>query len=81
MSVIDIEHLGLKIKNDIILSDINLCLEEGKIYGIIGRNGSGKTMLMKCICGFVKPTAGTVKVNGKIVVKDIDFPSDIGLII
>lgn len=81
MSVIDIEHLGLKIKNDIILSDINLCLEEGKIYGIVGRNGSGKTMLMKCICGFVKPTTGTVKVNGKIVGKDIDFPDNIGLII
>lgn len=81
MSVIEITGLGLKIKKDVILHDVSLSLEKGKIYGIVGRNGSGKTMLMKCICGFVKPTSGTIVVQGQIVGKDVDFPGDIGLII
>lgn len=53
----------------------------GKIYGIIGRNGSGKTVLLKCICGLMDTTDGTVSVNGKIVGKDVDFPENIGFII
>ena len=48
---------------------------------LIGRNGSGKTMLMKCICGFVKPTSGEITVDGKRVGKDVDFPDDMGIII
>ena len=53
----------------------------GKIYGFVGRNGSGKTVLMKMILGFIKPTSGTIKVNGKQVGKEIDIPDDIGAII
>ena len=53
---IQVNNLGLTIKKDTILSDVNIKLEQGKIHGLVGRNGSGKTMLMKCICGFVKPT-------------------------
>lgn len=60
---------------------VNLNLENGKIHGLIGRNGSGKTMLMKCICGFVHPTAGTIQIDGKYVGKDMDFPEDVGVII
>lgn len=56
-------------------------LECGKIYGIVGRNGSGKTMLMKCICGFVKPTSGEIYVEKKRIGKDIDFPQNVGIII
>ena len=78
---ISVRNLGLKIKNDIILSDINLEMESGLIYGIIGRNGSGKTMLMKCICGFVKPTSGEVFVEDRCVGKDVDFPQNVGIII
>ena len=48
---------------------------------MIGRNGSGKTMLMKCICGFVKPTEGEIIVAGKRIGKDRDFPESIGIII
>lgn len=51
------------------------------MHGIIGRNGSGKTMLMKCICGFVHPTSGTIFVDGKEIGKDCDFPQNIGVII
>lgn len=55
--------------------------EEGKIHGIIGNNGSGKTVLMKCICGFLLPTKGRIFVNYKQVGKDMDFPEDMGIII
>ena len=55
--------------------------EKGRIHGLIGRNGSGKTMLMKCICGFVRPTSGTVQVAGKQIGKDCDFPESVGIII
>lgn len=79
--MIQIENLSLTIKKAEILKDINLNLESGKIHGLIGRNGSGKTMLMKCICGFVHPTAGTIQVDGKYVGKDMDFPEDMGVII
>ena len=54
--MIEIENLSLTMKKQIILSDINLTFENGKIHGLIGRNGSGKTMLMKCILGFIRPS-------------------------
>ena len=54
--MIEVNNLFLTIKKVPILVDINTSFERGKIHGLIGRNGSGKTMLMKCICGFVKPT-------------------------
>lgn len=79
--VISVKGISLKIKKDTILSDVNLELERGMIHGLIGRNGSGKTMLMKCICGFVRPTSGTVYVDGKRIGKDVDFPQNVGIII
>ena len=54
---------------------------DGQIHGIVGRKGSGKTMLMKCICGFVRPTGGKVTINDKVVGKDMDFPDNMGIII
>ena len=63
--VIDIKDVSLKIKKNKILDDISLSCGEGEICGIIGRNGSGKTMLMKCVCGFVHPTTGEIVVAGK----------------
>lgn len=68
-------------KQENVLKDINVNFEQGKIHGIVGRNGSGKTVLMKIICGLMSPTSGTVEVNGKFVGKDVDFPEDIGIII
>lgn len=81
MNVIEIQNLSLTIKKTEILKDVNIGFEKGKIHGLIGRNGSGKTMLMKCICGFVRATSGTIRVNGKQVGKECDFPENIGIII
>ena len=64
-----------------VLKSVSRDFESGKIHGIVGNNGSGKTVLMKCICGFLLPTEGMVLVNGKRVGKDMDFPSDLGIII
>ncbi len=81
MELITISNVDLTIGKTHILKNINISFGEGKIHGLIGRNGSGKTMLMKCICGFIKPTSGEITVNGKRVGKDVDFPKDMGIII
>lgn len=78
---ISVTELVLTIKKTTILQNINVTFEKGKIHGLIGRNGSGKTMLMKCICGFVRPTSGTVTIAGKQIGKDCDFPASVGIII
>ena len=64
-----------------VLKTVCVQFEMGKIYGIVGRNGSGKTVLLKCICGLLYPQAGTVTVGGKVVGKDVDYPENIGFII
>lgn len=79
--MIEVKDVSLIIKEKEILKDINADFEKGMIHGLIGRNGSGKTMLMKTICGFVRPTRGTVTVDGLIIGKDRDFPDKIGVII
>lgn len=79
--IISIKNLTLKIKDHEILKDVNCDFESGKIHGLVGRNGSGKTMLMKCICGFVRPSFGEIIVNQKKVGKDCDFPENMGIII
>jgi ABC-2 type transport system ATP-binding protein len=81
MKKVEIIDLNLTLGKNHILNEINLDFEEGKIHGLIGRNGSGKTMLMKCICGFVKPQTGTICVDGKLIGKEIDYPHDAGIII
>ena len=63
--IIEISHVTKKYGAATVLNDVNISFEKGKIHGLIGRNGSGKTMLMKCICGFVPVTQGSVTVNGK----------------
>ncbi len=81
MSIINVENVGLVLSKNQILKNINVSFEQGLIHGLIGRNGSGKTMLMKCICGFIKPTEGKITVDGKVVGDDVDFPKDMGIII
>lgn len=76
-----VENLSLSIKGKEILKSVSHSFERGQIHGLIGRNGSGKTMLMKCICGFVRPTGGKVTIEGKVIGKDCDFPENIGIII
>ena len=73
--------MSLTLQNNQILRDISVHFERGKIHGLIGRNGSGKTMLMKCICDFVKPTSGEIIVDGKRIGKNCDFPKNAGIII
>ena len=79
--MIEVKNVRLTLQKNEILKDISVHFERGKIHGLIGRNGSGKTMLMKCICGFVKPTAGEIFVDGKRIGKDCDFPKNTGIII
>lgn len=81
MAMISVEHVSLTIGRAQILRDVSAQFEEGQIHGIVGRNGSGKTMLMKCICGFIRPTEGRIIVNGNQVGEDVDFPPDLGLLI
>lgn len=78
---IEIEHVTKKFKEDTVLHDINISMEQGRVYGFSGNNGSGKTVLMKCICGFLPVTEGTVRVNGKAIGREIDFPENVGVII
>ena len=81
MAMISVEHVSLTIGTAQILRDVSARFEEGQIHGIVGRNGSGKTMLMKCICGFIRPDSGKILVDRKQVGRDVDFPPDLGLLI
>lgn len=79
--IISVSNAVKDFKNHRVLDDVSFKLEKGKIYGIVGRNGSGKTVLFKCICGFMPLTSGKISVNGKVVGKDINIPQNIGVII
>lgn len=78
---VSVQNLSKSFGRECVLKNITRNFEEGKIHGIVGNNGSGKTVLMKCICGFLLPDEGTVLVNGKRVGIDMDFPPDLGIII
>ena len=78
---IEINNLSKKLDNNIILDNINMSLESGNIYGFIGRNGSGKTMLLKVICGFVKPTSGTILINDENALANNYFNNEIRALI
>jgi ABC-2 type transport system ATP-binding protein len=78
---IRVQQVSKSFGQEEVLHAVSHDFEEGKIHGIVGNNGSGKTVLMKCICGFLLPTKGKVLVRYKQVGKDMDFPDDIGIII
>lgn len=78
---IELKNVSKFINNNVILNDINLSLESGKIYGFIGRNGSGKTMLFNIICGFVNVTEGQVIINNLNITKEKIFSKDIRALI
>jgi len=80
-AAISVRNLSKDFGQDRVLKCVTRDFESGKIHGIVGNNGSGKTVLMKCICGFLLPTEGTVIVNGRRVGRDVDFPPDLGVII
>lgn len=79
--IIEVKDYTKIIKGQTILDHIDLALEPGRIYGFVGYNGSGKTMLFKAICGFILPTEGEVFVGGDKIGADVDFPRDTGVII
>lgn len=79
--VIRVENVTKKFGDVTALERINISFEAGKIYGIIGRNGSGKTVLFKTMIGYLKPTGGRVVVGEKEIGKDIDFADNMGIII
>ena len=70
-----------RFRDQVVLKNVLISFEKGKIHGIVGRNGSGKTVLFKCICGLMHPEEGVILVNGKRVGRDVDMPEDIGAII
>jgi len=78
---VSVQNVSKDFGQDRVLRNISRDFEAGHIHGIVGNNGSGKTVLMKCICGFLLPTEGKVIVSGKHVGRDVDFPPDLGIII
>ena len=76
-----IENLNKTIKGTTILKNISLTFQSGKVYGLKGKNGSGKTMLMRAVSGLIRPTNGTIDINGDILGKNISFPKSIGVLI
>jgi ABC-2 type transport system ATP-binding protein len=80
-NIITVTNVSKRFKEEMVLKNVSVAFEKGKIHGIIGRNGSGKTILFKCICGFIPPSDGEIMVNGKRVGKDVDIPENLGIII
>lgn len=76
-----VEHVYKSFGKEKVLEDVNLTIEKGKIFGVVGNNGSGKTVLMKCICGFLQADSGKITINEKVIGKDCDFPESLGMII
>ena len=79
--MIELTHVTKRYGKETVLKDVSVSFYPGAVYGLVGPNGSGKTTLMCCICGLVRPTLGCVKVNGKIIGKDADFPQSTGIIL
>ncbi len=69
-TIIEVKNAVKRFKETTALNDVSVSFEKGKIHGIIGRNGSGKTVLLKCICGLMYVDSGEIIVNGAIVGKD-----------
>lgn len=78
---IEVKNLTKKLDGRIIFSDVNLLFEEGNIYGFVGRNGSGKTVFLKCICGFMESDEGVILQNGKQVKTDVEYLDNLGVLI
>lgn len=76
-----IENFTKTIHGSTVLKDISLELESGKIYGLQGKNGSGKTMLLRALCGFIRPTTGRIIIDGETLHKEISFPRSVGALI
>lgn len=78
---IDVINLSKKFKNISVLNNINLTMESGNIYGLYGKNGSGKSVFLKLICGFYFPTTGKILFDGKELNKELDYPPSLRALI
>lgn len=81
MAYIVVDDVTKMFGKETAVDHLSLSIEQGEIHGLIGRNGSGKTVLMKMICGFLQPTQGTVTVGEKQIGRECDFPPETGVII
>lgn len=81
MNGIEIKELSKVIRKNMVLDGISMKMIPGRIYGFRGINGSGKTMLMRCIIGLIHATEGSVIIDGKVIGKDIEFPESIGFLL
>lgn len=79
--VISIRNVSKSYKNNSVIKDLSINFEAGKSYGIMGQNGSGKSVLLKLIAGFAFPDTGTISINGKLLKKDMDFIENAGVVI
>ena len=73
---LELKNISKKFKENEVLKNVNLCMQSGKIYGFVGRNGSGKSVLLKIICGFYMPTKGEVFLDEKSYIAENEFPKD-----
>ena len=78
---IKLVNIEKKFKDNLIFSNVNLEFNSGKIYGLIGRNGSGKSVLLKMLCGFYVPSEGEIYLDDYNFIKNNEFPRDIGALI
>ncbi len=81
MNIIEVTGLTKTFKDQTVLKETTVSFEAGKIHGIVGKNGSGKTVFLKLLCGLLRPTAGTITVGGKTLGRDCDFAPDTGILI
>jgi len=78
---IEIKNYTKTIKGSTVLDNINITFESGKIYGLKGKNGSGKTMLMRAVSGLIRPSLGEIRIENEVLGRDISFPRSIGVLI
>lgn len=78
---LEVKHISKQIGMDEVLKDITISMEKGKVYGFQGKNGCGKSMLMRVICGLVIPTHGSVTIDGEQLGKELSFPRSLGMMI
>ncbi|MEG0146783.1 MAG: ATP-binding cassette domain-containing protein [Clostridia bacterium] len=79
--MIEVKHVFKQFGKEPVLTDVNATFEDGMIHGLVGRNGSGKTVLLKCIAGMASVTSGAILVDGKRIGRDIETPPRLGAII
>ncbi len=79
--ILELQNVSKEIKGVTLLDGISLTMHGGEVYGFQGKNGSGKTMLMRLICGLIKSTSGQVIIDGEILGEDISFPRSVGVLI